>query len=65
MTTEPIPRCPVGVIKFDGRLLCYEPFNEGYRVIVNGTGEPVGVTPELRAAIEADVAKQRQKAERG
>lgn len=54
-------RSPMGVIFFEGRKLCYEPFNGNYRVVVFGSGEPVGVTDELRAEIEKDVRKQQEK----
>ncbi|MGB1561604.1 MAG: hypothetical protein ACPHN2_08915 [Sinimarinibacterium flocculans] len=59
--TAPAPRCPCGVLMHDGRLVTYEPFNNGYRVLVVGTGEPVGVTPDLRRAIEADEDKRNHK----
>lgn len=63
--TAPAPRCPCGVLMHEGRMLAYEPFNAGYRVIVVGTGEPVGVTPELRLAIEAEEMKRLEKSING
>ena len=49
------PRCPVGVIEHQGRTLTYEPHMHTYRIVVFGTGEVLGCSDELRAAIEADI----------
>lgn len=65
MTTEPIPRCPVGVIWWEGRILTYVPFNEsGFEIKELSSNVVISASPELRAAIEADIAKQAQKAGR-
>ncbi len=51
------------VIKYEGRNIVYERFNHGWRAIVFGTGGPIGISPELQKAIEADQAHQKQKRE--
>ncbi|MES2488514.1 MAG: hypothetical protein V4607_01895 [Pseudomonadota bacterium] len=52
------------VIAFQGKTIIYEQFNDGWSAIVFGTGEPVGVGPELLEAIAADQQHQREKRER-
>lgn len=59
------PRCPVGVLSFEGQTYVYEPFNHGYSVRVFGSGIPVGVSPAMREAIEVDIEKKKAKEARG
>ncbi|MFI4979906.1 MAG: hypothetical protein ACHQIO_06120 [Nevskiales bacterium] len=60
-------RCPCGVIAYDGEIVCYElpkqgDANGGRVVEARRLGQKVllEITPELRAAIEADLRKGRE-----
>lgn len=60
-------RCPCGVIAYDGEIVCYELPKQGDasggRVVeARRLGQKVllEITPELRAAIEADLRKGRE-----
>lgn len=60
--TDPIPtRTRLGVIAYEGRIVIYESVNAGYRAQVQGTREQLGISPALRAAIEADQKRIREK----
>lgn len=52
-------RCPVGVIAFGGRILCYSVApDSATQVHELGGSAPLALTPELKAAIAADVGHQ-------
>jgi hypothetical protein len=59
-------RCPCGVIAYRGEIVCYELPRQGDdagRVVeARRLGQKVllEITPELRAAIEADLRKDRE-----
>ncbi len=55
------PRSPLGVIQWQGRILCYDHSGPQYRVLVFGSGEPVPLTPELLVALQRDEARQHRK----
>lgn len=51
-----------GVIRWQGRLLYYEPGEDGPRAHFVGEAEPLDLTEELSAAILADLEHQAAKA---
>ncbi len=51
-----------GVCSLAGKVYAYRATDEGYQVTLLGVGA-VDLTPELRAAIEADIAHQAAKRE--
>ena len=50
------------VIQWQGKLLCYESFNQGWFAHFLGNDTPIGISDELREAIEKDQAHQKNKA---
>lgn len=54
----------INAIPFGSQTIIYERMNEGWRAIVFGTGEPVGISPELLEAIIKDQAHQETKRNR-
>lgn len=52
------PKSPLGVIQWQGRIVCYEHTEGDYRVVVFGSGEPVPMTPELQDALAHDEGRQ-------
>jgi hypothetical protein len=63
------PKSPLGVIQWQGQLLCYHRqqarTDTPFEAVVFGSGAPVAITPELQAALLHDEARQQHKDRHG